>query len=262
MPRTPLTKQVLLSPPRLSPRAASAIVRIVFALTIGFTGAVVAQEPEVPQDTVIQLQRTVCFGTCPSYTVAIDARGTVTYDGVRFVRVVGHRTAQIGSSTVATLLARAEQIGFFDLRDDYRTIENPDGTVITVTDLPTKIVTVTVNGRTKRVEDYLGAPDALGQFEREIDDAAGTKRWVFLDEGALEELVRSGWSASSEEGAAFLRQAIDRDDVAIARRLIELGSDVNGSPEDPTQRLYSARSRSMVELLVKAGARPESTDDW
>ena len=48
------------------------------------------------------------------------------------------------------------------MRDAYRVIENPDGTVTMVTDLPTTIVTITVNGRTKRVEDYVGAPDALG----------------------------------------------------------------------------------------------------
>ena len=61
------------------------------------------------------------------------------------------------------------------------------------------------NGRTKRVEDYVAAPDSLEEFEREIDTAAGTKRWVFLDEDALDELTRSGWIASGEEGATLLQ---------------------------------------------------------
>jgi hypothetical protein len=130
--------------------------------------------------------------------------------------------AQIDPAAVATLLARAERIGFFQMRDAYRVIEYPNGSHTSVSDLPTKIVTITANGRTKRVEDYVAAPDALAEFEREIDDAAGTKRWVFLDEDALEELRRSGWSASSDEGAAFLHQALRSDDVQIARRLIEL----------------------------------------
>jgi hypothetical protein len=81
------------------------------------------------------------------------------------------------------------------MREAYRVIEHPDGTVAMVTDLPTRFVTVTVNGRTKKVEDYVGAPDSLSEFEREIDAAAGTKRWVFIDEDALEELARSGWLA-------------------------------------------------------------------
>ena len=234
----------------------SATVQLAFVLAIGLAGAAMAQEPEVPPDALIRLQRTSCFGPCPIYTVTIDARGTVTFDGERFVRVVGRKTMQISTSTVATLLARAERIRFFEMRDAYRVIENPDGTVGMVTDLPTKFVTVTVNGRTKKVEDYVAAPDSLAEFEREIDAAAGTKRWVFLDEDALEELARSGWLASSEEGAALLKQAIERDDVAIARRLIELGSDLDGPPDNRLPPLLSARSSSMVDVLVKAGANP------
>ena len=100
----------------------------------------------------------------------------------RFVRAVGLETARIAPAVVATLLASAERIHFFDLRDVYRVIENPDGSLVMVSDLPTTFVTITVNGRTKRVEDYLGAPDGLAQFEREIDEAARTRRWIFLDE--------------------------------------------------------------------------------
>jgi ankyrin repeat protein len=169
----------------------------------------------------------------------------VTYDGERFVRVIGRQTARIAPSLVARLLASAERIHFFDLLDAYRA---------NVTDLPTTIVTVTVNGRTKRVEDYFGAPDILAPFEREIDEAARTKRWIFLDEETLEALIRSGWSAAGEEGAALLQQAIRRDDIAIARRLIEIGADLNGPRESRLPPLLSARSGSMVDLLTRAGA--------
>jgi hypothetical protein len=133
---------------------------------------------------------------------------------------------------------------------------NPDGTVTEVGDLPTKIVTVTVNGRTKRVEDYVDAPAALGPFEQAIDRAAGAVRWTFLDVDALEELVRSGWSASGDEGATFLQQAIEHDDLAIARRLIELGSDPGGPAANRLPPLAEVRSGAMVALLVAAGADP------
>jgi ankyrin repeat protein len=53
-----------------------------------------------------------------------------------------------------------------------------------------------------------------------------------------------------------LKQAIERDDVAIARRLIELGSDVDGPPNHRFPPLLFARSGSMVDLLVEAGADP------
>src|SRR4051812_20656488 len=131
-----------------------------FALVIGLGGHAPAQEPDLPPDASIRLQRTSCFGSCPIYTVTIDARGTVTYDGGDAVRVLGRRSAHIDASRVAGLLAKAESIPFFEMRDAYRVIETPDGSAITVTALPTQLVTVTVNGRTKKVEDYVGAPDA------------------------------------------------------------------------------------------------------
>jgi Domain of unknown function (DUF6438) len=149
------------------------LLRLAFALA---AGTALAQEPVLPTDTLIRLQRTSCYGPCPVYTLTIDARGTVTYEGERSVRVSGRRTARIDTSKVARLLASAERIRFFEMRDAYRVIENPDGTSTLVTDLPTTFVSVTVNGRTKTVEDYVAAPDALTEFEREIDAAASTKR--------------------------------------------------------------------------------------
>jgi len=88
-------------------------VRLAFALAIAVAGAAAAQEPDVPPDALIRLQRTSCFGPCPIYTVTIDARWTVSYEGERFVRVIGRRTAQIETSIVAGLLTRAERIRFF-----------------------------------------------------------------------------------------------------------------------------------------------------
>ena len=198
------------------------------AFAVGSGWRLAAQPIEIPPDATIQLQRTQCYGSCPVYSITIDARGTVTYEGERFVRVVGRQTARVPRSSVADLLATAHRIQFFYLRDAYRGVEMPSGSVATASDLPTKIVTITANGRTKRVQDDLGAPDNLASFERQIDDAAGTKRWVFVDDESLGDLVRSGWSASGEEGAALLQEAVGRDDVSIARQLIELGAHLDG----------------------------------
>ena len=155
---------------------------LVSMVAVCLVAAQPSQQPDVPADTIISLQRTSCYGPCPVYMVKIDARGSVTYEGEKFVRVVGRQTARVDRSVVARLLAHAERIHFFDMRNAYRVIDNPDGSTTTVTDLPTKIVTITTNRRTKRVEDYIGAPDALEEFEKAIDEAAGSNRWVFTDE--------------------------------------------------------------------------------
>ena len=142
---------------------------------------------------VIKLERTACFGECPVYTVTIDARGNVDYNGARSVRVEGRQTDRIPIARVAAILETADRIGFFGLRDQYRVVQNPDGSSTVVTDLPDRFVTITRAGRSKRVEDYFGAPEALKQLERQIDEAAGTKRWILLDAPTLEQLVRDGW---------------------------------------------------------------------
>ena len=138
-----------------------------------FASAGLSQGEVIPADFNIKLERTACFGACPVYTVTIDAQGNVTYEGTRFVRVEGQQTDQIPTSTVATLLATARRVGFFDLLDSYRA---------PISDLPTTYVTITANGRTKRVEDYFRAPAGLKDLERAIDEAARTARWVRMDE--------------------------------------------------------------------------------
>jgi hypothetical protein len=132
----------------------------------------------IPEDFVIKLERTACYGRCPVYVVSIDARGNVTYEGTRFVKLAGRQTDRIPASRVTALVETVDRIRFFDLDDKYRQL---------ITDLPTTFVTVTRDGRTKRIEDYFGAPKSLKDLERQIDDAAQTARWI---EGAVAALRR------------------------------------------------------------------------
>src|SRR5688572_14545697 len=101
---------------------------IAVAVTLATTSSSTMMAQGVPDDFVIKLERTSCFGECPVYSVSIDARGNVAYEGTKFVRVEGRQTDRIQVSRVAALLETAERIGFFDLRDQYRYIRNPDGT--------------------------------------------------------------------------------------------------------------------------------------
>jgi hypothetical protein len=223
--------------------------RLAFLLLIALASSAAAQTRTIPSDTVIRLQRTSCLGTCPAYTVTIDAGGVVTYEGDSHVRVVGRQTSRIAPASLTRLLEVAERIRFFGLRDTYEE---------SITDLPTTYVTITAGGRTKKIKDYYGAPAGLKELEDAIDAAARTKRWIFLEDDTLDALVASSWSADTPEGIGLLLEAVRRDDVPTARRLIELGarvSDWSRAPL-PTPPLYLARSVAMVELLAGAGADP------
>jgi hypothetical protein len=210
----------------------------------------------VPDDFVITLERTSCFGECPVYSVTIDARGNITYDGTKFVRVQGRQTDRIPAARVAGLLAAAERIDFFGLRDQYRTIRNPDGTETHVTDLPTAFVTITRAGRTKRVENYIGAPQGLRELEQQIDAAARTARWIRIDALTVQQMTTEGWSPSPDELAELLRKALQQNEVDVVKALLQIGADPNFGRGTYSPPLMFARSADAARALLEAGATP------
>jgi hypothetical protein len=132
--------------------------------------------------TRVVLERTLCFGSCPEYTVAIDADGTVTYQGKSFVRVHGKQVRHVDANLAQGLFEHVASAGFFDMKESY---------VVPVTDQPSAILTVTMGGHTKTVRDYPpchggssdslswpGAPPALCALEKEVDQVAVTDDWV------------------------------------------------------------------------------------
>ncbi len=232
---------------------------VALAAALCFRARLLAQD--LPPDFLIRLERTVCFGECPAYSVTIDALGNVTYVGDQFVRVKGAQTDRIPVSSVAALSDQADRLGFFALKPEYSTIRNADGSETTVTDMPTTVVTITRDGRSKRVSDYLGAPGDLRVLEDGIDKAARTRRWVRIDEPTLRQLVQDGQTPAGPERTELFRTALTYDDTDVVRVLLEVGVPANASPEQPIPPLLMARSAAAVRLLLQAGADPSLADE-
>lgn len=121
----------------------------------------------------ITLERGVCFGACPDYTVTVHGDGRVVFEGRRFVAKEGRQEATISRNAVRALYAKFRAADFYALKDEYRA---------QVTDLPTYVVTLSVDGRTKRVLDYggemMGMPKPVTELQDAIDETAGTRQWV------------------------------------------------------------------------------------
>ncbi len=135
-------------------------------------------------DTVVTLERTPCFGTCPSYTLAILSDGTVRYYGRRFVAVEGEATARIPTDSLRALVARFEAAGYFDLQSHY---VSGDACETQMSDMPTVRTSLHVEGRAKTVTHYHGCrgfakEQALTALENRIDAVAGTDRWIDGDQ--------------------------------------------------------------------------------
>jgi hypothetical protein len=128
---------------------------------------------------VITLERTACFGSCPVYAISVSSSGEVQYEGRAHVRKVGAATARVPRERVDSLLSELDRGGYFTFAERYTSPEPTCGRY--VTDSPSVITSVTLQGRTKRIaHDYGcgGAPGALVVLEHRIDEALNSDQWT------------------------------------------------------------------------------------
>ncbi len=139
----------------------------------------VATPSAAPAYTRVTLERKPCFGTCPVYRVSVAEDGAVVFEGVRHVDSVGSFAGRIDAQRVAALARLFDEHDYFALDDKYAFGEPNCPSY--GTDAPTVITSVTIGGRSKRVEHDLGCagvPQRLHDLEWRIDEIVGTSRWI------------------------------------------------------------------------------------
>ena len=137
----------------------------------------------IPSDTLITLQRTNCFFTCPDYMVTISADGKVVFQGNANVKVKGESEAFISPEKVELLIKSFKKAKFFSLRNRYSLPE--DGCRIYDGDASSATISIVLNGKSKSIDHYLGchqkkgtAVRALIELEGLIDELTNTARWI------------------------------------------------------------------------------------
>jgi len=93
----------------------------------------------------ISLQRSGCFGTCPFYTVTVSTKGIV-FDGDFYVVAQGKHAAVTDGKKVRELANRFVAADFCSMEEKY---------VASVTNNPTYILSIDIDGHAKKVEDYV-----------------------------------------------------------------------------------------------------------
>jgi Ankyrin repeats (3 copies) len=174
----------------------------------------------------------------------------VVYEGDGFNAIGGtHHAPPLEQGALRALAQRMLDARWFGLEDQYRA---------RLTDSPTQIVTLTVDGLTKKVIDYVGIragmPDAVQDIEHEIDVVAGSGRWVRAESGLASLLHAEGFDFESFEAQSALRTAASHGDVTGVRELLAAGvprERVSGPAESPTL----GRSWNGFEGLLTAAAR-------
>ena len=140
---------------------------------IALAGCAATAHDPPNEDASVTLRRSVCFGACPAYTVTLHTDGSATFDGDRFVAVMGHRDYRVDPAAVQKLVADFKAAHFFELKNEYRG---------NVSDLPTVRLTLTIGDKTKTVIDYagemVGMPKAVRKLELEVDEVGQTEQFV------------------------------------------------------------------------------------
>lgn len=169
------------------------IVRWHFQPQTSKTG--VPARPEVPADTLMTLQRTGCYGLCPSYTLTITDDGTVVFNATSYWvgegkdlrhKESGVLISKVSQEQIRELIAEFEKANYFSLQDTYTDAHGCPGGI--VTDSPSAYTSIQINGRSKAVSHYHGCmdqrdgfkvyPPELTELENRIDEIVNTSQWM------------------------------------------------------------------------------------
>lgn len=120
----------------------------------------------------ITLERSGCYGTCPSYTVTLSTDGIV-FEGREFVAAPGRHTDTVDADEVRKLAKKFVGADFYSMDASY---------TASVTDNPGYSLSITIDGSTKKVDDYVGSwvgmPAVITELENDVDSMARTDRWI------------------------------------------------------------------------------------
>jgi len=165
----------------------------------------------------IVLQRSGCFGNCPAYSVKVSTGG-IDYEGYSDVVASGHHVDTIQPSKVRELARQFVADDFYSMNEVYRAA---------VTDNPTYGLSITIDGREKQVEDYVGSwvgmPAVITELENKVDEFAQARRWIEGEKGLVQALSAEDFNFKTFEAQILLKEAALRGKVSTVRELLQAG---------------------------------------
>ena len=189
----------------------------------------------------IQLSRSQCYGSCPSYVVTLRGEGSVSFHGEAFVSIPGDHSAQIPIQSFVALLDQFRAGNFLAFRNSYRT---------GWTDLPTYCLSVKIGNQVKVVKDYggewMGMPAAVTELEDAVDRVSGSARWVTSSPGTIEAMQHAEIGFATPQASAILRTAVEVGDLISAAQLLKAG--VSGMPVADAEH----SKPSLAEIAVQS----------
>jgi hypothetical protein len=116
----------------------------------------VQTEPQI----LASIERTACYGQCPMYKAIFMDNGEVKYVGKRFVEKIGTYRTLLSEEEVLEIHKKVVEYDYFALDSLYPT---------PITDFPSCLTEVNLNGKRKKVINRRSPPDNLKAFEKFLD---------------------------------------------------------------------------------------------
>jgi hypothetical protein len=142
---------------------------VIILVLIYFTGCSSSKHTYNAENLIIKMEKTPCYGFCPVYDLTITGDGNAILLGKKNIKKIGTFICVIPPAKLDSLVKEFEEIKFWDLQDRY------DGKK---TDLPTTYVSLTLDGKTKRIRDYYGAPEKLKKLEERLHQIIDYPFWI------------------------------------------------------------------------------------
>lgn len=150
---------------------------VLFALVMLMPLQIISDEQ--PRDSLIVLQMGACERRCPVYQLILFADGSTLFDGRHYVRIHGPFRSKVSLDSVGKLMAEAEAIRFFELKNSYEPggdCESPKS------DGPTARLTISSRGRAKTIVHFRGCAGheaaQLTRIEDAIVEASGVAKRI------------------------------------------------------------------------------------
>jgi ankyrin repeat protein len=226
--------------------------------------------PVVRADSIVEivLERSGCFGSCPSYKVTVSTNGIV-FEGGGYVAASGKHTDAANPDEVRDLAKRFAAADFYSMDSKYEA---------NVTDNPGYNLSIEIDGRKKEVNDYVGSwvgmPAAVTELEDAVDTFARTDRWIKGINGLVGALKNEDYDFRTFDAQVMLKEAATRGQASTVSDLLAAGVPLQPfaapkptenymvAPFDGVGWLNAASGHlEALQVLIKAGASKNDQDD-
>lgn len=119
--------------------------------------------------TYLKLERTPCFGKCPTYSVEFLKTGQVIYTGKKNTKMLGTYRAKMNKVQLNAFFRQFEKYSYSKLSSKYEVLAQ---------DLPGMNIAVVVNGKRKSIIHADAGPRFLTQIAADIDEKVEGLQWI------------------------------------------------------------------------------------